>query len=368
MKLALHYKVLLLLFILPLILVAHTTDPRQNDGKYKKEKTIKKTFNVNSDATLKINNSYGNLDIVTWEKNTIAFEIKITTTGNDEDKVQQKLDEIDVDFSNASDFVSAVTKFSKNKDKSWWSSWTSGSNNVTMKINYIVKIPMTNHVNLNNDYGNINLAKLEGRAEISCNYGKITTKELMADNNILNFDYSNNCYFEYIKSGKINADYSGFTVSKTNNLDIIADYTKSVVEIAENITYNCDYGGVTINKANDVQGNGDYLTLRLGDIYKNVAINADYGSIKIDRLNKSVKNVNIESDYVGIKIGYDPAFVFDFNIALEYGALNDEDGFEYTKKRIESSDKYYTGYYKTQNSGNRIRINSEYGSVSFYKN
>ncbi len=40
----------------------------------------------------------------------------------------------------------------------------------------------------------------------------------MADNNSISFDYTNNSYFEYIKSGKINADYSGYTVSKTKDL------------------------------------------------------------------------------------------------------------------------------------------------------
>ncbi|MGK0495217.1 MAG: hypothetical protein ACJAU2_001602, partial [Maribacter sp.] len=30
------------------------------DGKYTKEKTIKKEFNVNADALLKVNNNYGN--------------------------------------------------------------------------------------------------------------------------------------------------------------------------------------------------------------------------------------------------------------------------------------------------------------------
>ena len=113
-----------------------------------------------------------------------------------------------------------------------------------MKINYVVKMPITNHVDLSNDYGNITLGTLEGRAEISCDYGKITTKELLADNNVINFDYTNNSYFEYIKSGKINADYSGFTVAKTKDLTIVADYTKSLIEIAENVNYNCDYGSL----------------------------------------------------------------------------------------------------------------------------
>ena len=51
-----------------------------------------------------------------------------------------------------------------------------------------------------------------------------------------------------MKRGKIDADYSRFPVSKANTLEIIADYTKSKVEIAEDVTYNCDYGGITLDK------------------------------------------------------------------------------------------------------------------------
>ncbi|WP_452224699.1 hypothetical protein [Lacinutrix chionoecetis] len=366
MKQVLHYKIIVYLLLFPLAIFANTNNDKE--GKHKKEKVIKKTFNVNDDATLKINNSYGNLDIVTWEGSTIDFVITITTTGNDEGKVKEKLEDITVDFSGAPDLVTATTRFSKSKSKSWWK-WGNNGDNVQMKINYIVKMPLSNNVDLSNDYGNINLGKLEGRAELNCDYGKITTKELLADNNIINFDYSNNCYFEFIKGGKITADYSSFTVSKTNTLEVIADYTQSKIDIAEDIIYNCDYGGITIEKANNIKGNGDYLTTLLGDIYKNINITADYGSIKIEKLHKSINNVAIESDYVGIKIGYDPALSFDFNIQLEYGSLKDgDDSFNFIKKRVESSERYYTGYHNSQNSGNLVRINSEYGSVSFYKN
>ena len=147
-----------------------------------------------------------------------------------------------------------------------------------MEINYVVKLPITNNVELKNDYGNINLEKLEGRAIINCDYGKITTKELMADNNDISFDYTNNSYFEYIKSGKINADYSGFTVSKAKQLTI------------------------------------------------------------------------------------------KFDLDLEYASLRDSEGFEFTKKRVESSEKYYQGYYGNSSTSNLIKINSDYGSVSFKRN
>ena len=357
------FKIVTLFLLVPFIGSA-TTD---NNGKEKhtKEKTIKKSFNVSANATLEIDNSYGNLDIVTWNENRIEIVVTITTKGNDEEKVQRKLDDISVEFSGSNNLVSAKTIFNKSKN-SWWN-W-SGNSNVNMSINYVVKMPITNAVDLSNDYGNINLGKLEGRANISCDYGKITTKELMADNNRISFDYTSNCYFEYIKSGEINADYSGFTIAKAKNIHVNADYTSSIIETVEDINYVCDYGSIKINKANNIIGNGDYLTVVIGDVYKNVTLEADYGSIKIANMTENAGNVNIESDYTGIKIGHATNYNFNFDIDLEYASLNDSGDFQFNKKREESGDKYYEGYYGSSSSGNLIKIESDYGSVSFFKN
>ncbi len=363
MKTALLYKALVAFLLIPTLMIA--SNGKNWKGRYTKEKTINKVFTVNPDATFKVDNSYGNIDIITWNENRIEIEVHITTSSNNEDKAQKKLDEIYIDFSGSSNLVSAKTRF--NKSKSWWN-WNWGNNNVNMKINYIVKIPITNNVDISNDYGNINLDKLEGHAKISCDYGKITTKELMADNNMISFDYTNNSYFEYIKSGRINADYSEFTVGKTNDLKIVADYSKSKVETAEDVSYNCDYGSITIEKVNNINGNGDYLTVRIGNVYKNVSIEADYGSLKIDNMTDNAGDVTINSDYMKITIGYSANYSFNFEIDLEYASLRGKEDLEFTKQIIKSREKYYAGYYGNNNSGNTIKIKSEYGSVTFKKN
>ena len=364
MKTTILSKTLIILLLVPAFILASVNpDPI---GKHTKEKKIKKSFNVNAQAELKVDNSYGNLDIVTWNENRIEIEVTITVDGSNEEGVQKKLDDITVNFEANSNMVSAKTIFNKNKSKSWWN-W-SGNDKSSMKINYVIKMPMTNSVDLDNDYGSINLDKLEGRAIISCDYGKITTKELMASNNKLEFDYTQNSYFEYINGGTIDADYSGFTVAKAKNIMLDADYTKSVFEVAEDITYDCDYGSFTAEKANNITGNGDYLTVVLGDIYKNVSIEADYGSIKIKRMMKNANNLTINSNYVGITIGHETGYNFNFDINLDYGSLRDHDGFEFSKKREDSSAKYYLGHYGSSNSGNLIKISSDYGSVTFNKN
>lgn len=359
MKTLLQYSLNILMTILPLWAFAHDGW----GGKYTETKTIKKEFAVAAHATVKIDNSYGNLDVVTWNENRVVFEITIETNGDDADKVKDKLDEITVEFDTRSDFVSAKTLIEKSSS-SWWS-WGKRKS-VNMKINYLVKMPKTNNIDFSNDYGSINLDTTEGDVKISCDYGKITTKELLSSNNEITFDYTNNSYFEYIKKGRINADYSGFTVSKTKDLEIVADYTKSVVEVAENLSYNCDYGGITIDKANNIVGKGAYLNTKIGVVYKSLDLNADYGAVKIDKVAPSANTININSDYVSVKMGVAPAFNFNFDIDLGYGSLKAPDAFEFNKKKEERFSKSYQGYFGQANSGKTVNISSDYGGVTIY--
>ncbi len=360
-----YFNVLLVFLAATTLSFAHNTDPNRLKGRYTKEKKIKKEYNVNSDAMLRISNSYGNVDVTSWNENRVVIEVTVKTNGNNEDKVAEKLDDIDVEFDANGGLVYARTKIGKEKS-SWWNSWND-NNNVNMEINYAIKVPVTNSVDLSNDYGGIFLNRIEGQAKISCDYGRLELGELMAENNYLSFDYTNNSTIGYMKSGKINADYSSFTLEKSEYVELNADYTKSTFEDINSLNYACDYGNLTAENLGKITGRGDYLSVRLGQIMGDVNLNADYGSIKIDKLTSEAGDVVIQSDYAGITIGYAQDYNFTFNIKLEYAGLSGDDDFEMIKKRIESSDKYYEGYYGNSSSQNNININSEYGGVTFKK-
>ena len=331
--------------------------------KYEKTKTLNKEYTVNDDALLKINNRYGNIDVTSWSGNKITIVVKITVKGNDEDKVIRRLNAIDVDFDGSSSYVSAKTIIEK-KSSSWSWSWGRKSS-VNYQINYTIKVPITNTVNLMNDYGNISLNELKGDASLNCDYGNIDAGELHSINNKINLDYGN-ATIGFMRGGSMNVDYSKFTVEEAGAIRLNADYTTSVFEKIKTLDYNCDYGSLKVNNAMSVVGDGDYLTTRLGSISKKVTINSDYGSIRIENLKEGFDSVNIDGDYCGIKIGV-PDTAFNFILKLSYGSFKrDQEQYEFIKQIVKSSSKYYEGYFKNQHSGGTIKIDSDYGSVTFY--
>lgn len=361
MLLKIPFKLLLCFLLMPLMVLANTD---LKPIKATKERRIKKTFNVSSDATLKVKNSFGNITVITWNENRIDFDISIKVSGNNEEKVQDRLDRIDVRFSSSSDLVSATTEIGKN-EKKWWD-WGKKMN-LKVEIDYIIKLPISNNIDLNNEFGSITVDELKGAARLNCDFGKIVAKALLSQSNNISFTHSQNCYFDYINSGTIKAEHSGFTIAKTENIIIDAEHSKSTIEASENVTYNCDFGSIHVENVNMLEGKGEHLTTRIGTVFKNLSLDNTHGTVKIERLAPSVNNVTLDSEFTSMTIGYDAELSFNFDLNLEFGSLRDSDGFNFTSKEIDHSDKRYKGYYGTRDAGTVIKVNSEHGNLSFKK-
>ena len=347
--------------VLPMMSKAN---PIHGKWDYEKTKTIKKEYDVNADALLNIKNKYGNIDVISWDQNRVEIEVTITVSGNNESKVIDRLSKINVNFENSRSEVSAKTSI-ENSSKGWYNS----NNKMNYQIDYKIKVPVTNRVDLNNDYGTITLNEIKGRAEINCDYGKILIGSLFHEDNSINIDYTSDSEIELMNGGSINADYSKFRIEKAKKIELNADYTDSEFVNIEDLNFVCDYGKLEVGQANTIDGHGDYLTIRLGTIYKKLSIDADYGGIKVDKLMKGFESVRIHSDYAGIKIGMDSDLSFNFIGKSSYGGFSiDGENVTYLKKVVKSNSKYYEGFVKQENSGATIDISSEYGSVKLYNN
>ena len=356
------YKIALLLLLIPSIAFANN----DKDGKkHEKSKSISKSFDVNSDATLSISNKYGDINVTSWNQNKIEIDVKITVKGNDLDDVEDRLERIKVDFNSTSSLVEAKTILGS---KSSWNIWKK-SKNISYKINYTVKIPVTNNANLNNDYGGITLDELQGEANINCDYGKITIGDLKGNNSNINLDYCNSSTIDSMKDGDVNIDYSRLTIDKATDVDLNTDYSSIKIKELEDLSFNSDYGSIEVDEVANVSGNGDYAGLKFGTVKKNLRISTDYGSVRIKDLAKGFESVYIDSEHAGIKIGTSSDNNFNFVVDLQYGGFKrNNSNIEMFKSIVKNTKKYYEGVYGKGKSNSKLTIKSEYGSFSLYEN
>ncbi len=354
------YKLLLVLFLIPLSIYAS-----DKKGKITKTKTINKEFPVNKDATMKVVNKYGNIDIVTWTENKIVMDITITTNGNDKEKVEKRLEDIDVEFNANSSNVSAKTVIKKISKS--WSLWGK-KNNVNIEINYKIKMPVTNNVDLSMDYGGISLDKLEGSSKIDCDYGRLNIGELLNTNNDINVDYTGDSNIEFMKDGSINADYSTIHIEKTGIVKLNSDYSHISFGSLADLEYNCDYGSLKVSDGSNLIGSSDYMNATIGKLSGKNDINLSYGALKINELTQDFKSLKIESNYTRNTIRVNSNNSFNVNANLNYCDFKYVDGFTFSKEITKSSKKEYEGYYNNANSSNNITVISKYGALTFKNN
>ena len=150
----------------------------QNDGSEigsdSLTKKIHKEIQVSKDALIEIDNSYGDLNITSWDQNKVVIDVLITVKGKNAEKTQKKLNNIDVSFLLSPEKVMAETKIKMVWSFGWfYFGYGSFNSSEEYKIDYNIKLPKTSSVNLTSDYGIIRLNSLEGKANISCDFGQL---------------------------------------------------------------------------------------------------------------------------------------------------------------------------------------------------
>ena len=358
MKSKILFKTLFILLLFPLILAADPCD----DYKLEKQKTIKKSFNVSDNTTLNIDNSFGNLSFITWNENKIDFDISVKVSGNKLENIEEQLNQINIEFKTKNNWVSATTIIEQIKNN-WWS-WND-KNNLKIEVNYIVKMPITNNLEVKNKFGSITLDKLEGSSKIRCDHGKITSKGLLSNNNYLKMNHTRGNYFDFIKNATLSLTHSSINIDKAENLYLYTQHSVSRIEYAENVDYNAQHGTIEISNTNTLKGNSQHLTAIIGNLYNNAQIYSQHGSLKINKIATNAKNIDINAQFTPITIGYDPDFKFNFEVEQQFGSIRNINNFSITSKNTSNTSNKYSGYNGSNNSGNYVKVDCQHSSLSF---
>lgn len=335
-----------------------TQSDQPNSDKIEKKKTFRKEFKVNSQNQLTLRNQYGDIHITTWNENNISIEVVVTAAAKDEKAVDRKLEDIDVHFSQGVQLVSAITDISDSN----WSFFK--NNNVQFKINYYVKMPIHNLLDVTNEYGFIYLSALEGSSKINCEYGGISIESLQNDRNDINLEYCNNSKIQSLHNAHITSDYSTLYIGSVDNLTLKADYGHTEIEAVGGLTVEADYGDLKVNNANVIIGDNEYLNLNIGKINKKLVLDCDYGMIKINKIAKSFELIDIESSYLNLDLKLEENPNFSFDIENEYGDIK-FNGLNptYTYKETDGFDKKYQGAVGSKGTA-LVKLESEYGNIS----
>jgi hypothetical protein len=304
-----------------------------------KTKLIVKSYLVDKDDKLAINNQYGKVLVHTWPKNEIKVEIEIKAIESTEQSATQLLESVNISESRNANLISFKTNFEK-ISANFRSLLKSGKEDKRrLQVTYIVYMPAKNPLDINNSYGNIEMDDFAGPLNIISTYGSFS-------------------------AGKI--DHPQNQVKVTYGSANIANFSNGSLSIT--------YGNLKLIEGDKLNATIKYSNAKIGHIRNGGDFNLAYSSgFKIDAVDKSVKNLTINSAYSSLTLGFDEAADFDFDVTVSYAGFNYTSTNSITISDLPSATEKSKGWNPTKNfkgqigkgSDSRIIIKSSYGAVKF---
>ncbi|RVU01595.1 hypothetical protein EOD41_06410 [Mucilaginibacter limnophilus] len=311
-------------------------DAAANNGDMEElTKTYSKSYSADANDMLDIDNRYGKVTVVTWNKNEFKVDVLIKVATNKEGAAKKMLDDVTIQDGKQGSTVWFKTRFAGDQGSGSWS--FNGKRSVRiMEINYTIHMPARNAITVSNKYGTTELPSLYGKVNVTNAYGKFYAKSLNNISNNLNLSYTD-ASIDELKSGNVNFSYGDLKFGKIGSIDANVKYSPVIIKYLET--------------------SGDF-NIKYGD------------GLKINELGTGLKSLNINSAYSDVGIALSGKDNFEFDVTVSYNSFNhDSDKVKIVDKTPDNGPGYqptknYKGYVGKSNSDTKVVIKNRYQAVN----
>jgi hypothetical protein len=276
-----------------------------------KRKNISKSYTVTGDDKLRIENSFGDVAVTTWDKNEIQVDIQIEVSAPTEEKAQEMMDEISVSDSKSGDEISFKTEIGqmgngrKGKD---------GNDQRKFSIDYKVIMPSGNPLRIENSFGKINIGNFIGPVSLTSKFGELTTGRL------------------------------------TNARELHVEFGKAEIGAVTNPDITLKFNGSSLIK--EITGNAKIHT----EFCDNVEFSLD----------QNIKDFSLFESYSNVRMYIPKNLSASFDVHTNFGSFSNRSGIQISQQKEDDNmgPKFDEDYSGSSGNGNaKIRIKSSFGKI-----
>jgi len=303
-------------------------------------KTIKKSFKILPESNVQISNKYGNIHIVPTETDSVRFEIEIKVTDKQAEKATKLLNGIDVQFNNSPYYIIAKTVFADYKGSVWSnisdmaSTAISGGNKV--EINWVVYIPESTELKIENKFGSIYTTNHTGKFSIDLSNGDFQANNLSGDTKLkMAFGKA---HLNTLLNATLDLNYIELDLKNAIKLDVLSKSSEVRMPSINEMYLNSRRDNYIIDSINTIKGETNFSTIKFRKTIKDVMLNVKYGNLSFDELSINLKYFNIISAYADIYITVNKEFSGKVDITYRKSILALPDIFNALSKTLSNTE------------------------------
>ena len=288
------------------------------------KKGYHESFDVTSDASVQLENKYGQLNVYTWDKNQVQIDVEVKVDAKNEKDSQKILDKINVKISGSNDLVKAITLFDGKLN----------CKNCEISIDYEVKVPSSSTLLLRKDFGNANVAGRDGVNDLKVEYGNLVTGELSGKDNKLVVKFGN-AEIDALKAAELHLEYSGLELGKAGYLDLYSRFNGLEIGEVSELVLDSQYDGIKIASADVIKAKSSFSEFEVDEVFEKLEIVSSYGGVKVSRVAEGFSIVNITSEFGGVEIDISTSASYSLYARASFGDVVFPERKAEIKKKVE---------------------------------
>lgn len=320
-------------------------------AKEKFTSTFNKEFDVNRDATVQVNNSFGDIQCFTWNENKVKIEVLVEVIADDEKTANRIFDRISVDIDGYKNRVEERTEVNNVNNK-----------NSKFSINVNVYLPESLNLEFKNRFGNTFIGVVKGKTDLDQSFGTLQVAELLNDNNDIKVQHGE-LEAEMITEADIDIRHSKLNIEHAGTLRLDSQFANMEIEEIEKLYLDANFGSLVLNEASIVESTANGAEIRIGFLKNSFQADCNLGLLDISEIARTFSEIDIEGQHTSISLGVENGSNFSFDLSAQFASIYLPSDFNATKEKLSFNSYRYRGKVGSKDSQSLIKIDSEFGTI-----
>lgn len=283
---------------------------------------LTKEYDVSADSKLQLDNQFGDIDVYTWSENKIVIEVIISVDATSDEFARKAIDKIDIDFDQNGKIVSAKTLNNLAK---------TGKSIKEFHIDYKVRMPASNDLDVVNTFGDVSLDKLYGIAKLKVEHGTVNVGKLTNPRCVLDVTF-----------GRL-------TVNELTTAEVVIRHSDLNLNFANNLMLDSRFSIANVKKVS-------------GGIF----IKDSHGTVTVSEMAEGFENVNVKGDFSNVNLNFHASSSYMLDIDQTLSTINYPRNASTIKKSASYDSAIQSAKVGRGNPSGTVIVKSNHSTISFW--
>jgi hypothetical protein len=268
-------------------------------------KEVKKSISVNSNVRFDVDVSFADMNITTWDQPQMEILVKMDVVAKNEQRANEMFESIGVNISEGKDLVGLIVSGGNFNCNS------GGKNAESYQIHIEVKMPIAALLDGKCSFGDVRISDMKGACQLNIEYGSFSANGLWSYENDVRNAFGD-AKVNGTNGGEFTNEYGQLEIGKLQgNAEIHSSFgdmeIDHVTKDCKNLELKVEYADADINIASDagfrVEATSSYGDIDMPDAFKKTSSESDYTSKEVKgTIGNGEGRMEVDCDFGDVEI------------------------------------------------------------------